>query len=198
MKTISCSTCGFTPFLISFFCPFFKFMVENFIDKIRLRMLLLFLKEFIFFSLKKFNNYQSNQISTHTNASRRVSDSSRSKIRRASWILFEISSICLRLKVKHCRIIIYFVFYSHASPVITSIYKAYFLFQQSFICDMLHLHKTDLSSVSQKNPSYSMKYQSHILPYYLLITMCCKINTIFYWKIMSSTRISSTKSKFKK
>jgi hypothetical protein len=33
----------------------------------------------------------------HTKTSCRVSDSKRSKMRRASWILFDISSICLRL-----------------------------------------------------------------------------------------------------
>ncbi len=43
--------------------------------------------------------FLSRQILKHTNASRRVSDSSNSNIRRASWILFEISSICFRLEM---------------------------------------------------------------------------------------------------
>jgi len=84
----------------------------------------------------------SNKISQHTNASRRVSDSSCSKIRRASCILFDISSICLRLEMKNWVHLFNkgkscFLSFEEF-PKITFIYKAYSLF-----CNFLHLHKIE-------------------------------------------------------
>lgn len=94
---ISRTSSDFSTFLLDFFRPFFNFVIERFIDKVGL--IIRRRENFIFLVLG--NEYGKVRVSmnrkTSTRTKRRVSDSKRSKIRRASWMLFEISSICFRL-----------------------------------------------------------------------------------------------------
>jgi hypothetical protein len=75
------------------------FHQQNPIEKLVMKDIVVYGQLHFLYSVKK-NIYNKNiliRFFKHTNASRRVSDSSNSNIRRASCILFEISSICLRL-----------------------------------------------------------------------------------------------------